>query len=82
MEVQQQFTNTVATTKKKLDKWLSDESTKLLHRKMFDRPYKFQLHQYIINGAMSHILCAGLDCDFNISDDLLEKITLYVEKRR
>ena len=77
MDTLQQFTNSESTTRKAVDKWLSDNSTKILHRYMFDKPYYPNLTKYVIIDAMRFMLCADMDCDFSLCESTLEKITKY-----
>jgi hypothetical protein len=81
METRQQYTNTIESVKKNIDKYISKKSVDLLNYYRFDRPNKLDIPKYLIIDAMSTILCAGLDCNLEITDEMLEKINLYVEKQ-
>ena len=81
METRQQYTNTIESVKKNIDKYISKKSVDLLNHYRFDRPNKLDIPKYLIIDAMSTILCAGLDCNLEITDEMLEKINLYVEKQ-
>ena len=81
METLQQHIHTVVGVKKSADKYMSDNSTGILHKYRFDKEHTPNKTRFLITGAFSFLLCADMDCEFLLSEEVLEKMKFYIEKR-
>jgi len=82
MDITQVHTNTTESVYEQTLKYFQKESTDLLHSYIFDIPYKFSMVDYVTKKAIADIVCLEMECDFEVNDCMLEKISLHFRKRK
>lgn len=82
MDTLQHHSNTINSLYEKVLRYYQKESTNLLHEKIFDIPASFDMKRFLITQSIEHLLCSDMECDFDLNDCRLEKINMYLSKRR
>lgn len=80
-EIQQLHTNTVDSVRKEAHQWISQTSSNLLNQYRFDKPYSVDKSRYLIIDAMTIMLCSNLECDYELTDCVLEKMNKYIQQK-
>jgi len=44
--------------------------------------YSFNIPDYFVVKAMESIICQDLDCDYKVTDCMLEEMNIYLEKNK
>jgi hypothetical protein len=82
MDTLQRHINTQNSIYEKIQRHYQHKSDGLLHKYIFDKEYSFDIPDYFVVKAMEHIICQDLDCDYEVSDCMLEEMNIYLEKNK
>ena len=82
MDTLQRHINTENSIYEKLQRHYQKQSDKLLHKYIFDKPYNLDMKEFLIVRTMDAVICQDLDCDYKVTNCMLEKMNIYLEKNK
>lgn len=69
-------THNISSVLKEIDKWYMDQGLNLLLVTNFDFDKPVCISRYRVIKALENILQRNMSCDIQITDDLLERVSL------